>query len=367
MPTLSLYVHIPFCKRRCPYCTFYHVPKCSDSEAAFVGTLLAEVERTLGAYVEGVDIGTVYFGGGTPSIITKASWARIFGALGPYLSDNTTDEVTCEFNPEDVTLDLLDFFTAAGVNRISLGIQTMDEVAQKQLGRCSPEVNRRAIESALDRYPNVSFDVLLGVPHRGATSLERTIAELADYRPAHLSVYCLERGGDLEAGVERFFEDVDPDRTAVEYLRVCDRLEQHGYRHYEVSNFALPGFESRHNRVYWEGGDYLGLGPGAHSYVTGRRFHNPPSIDDYLARAGTGVDAGRVYDDPTAEEREMERLMLQLRTSGGVVVEGLRCSDDVVNGILEDGLAVVDGGRLMLTNRGYLVLNDIVLRLLAAC
>jgi oxygen-independent coproporphyrinogen-3 oxidase len=367
MPTLSLYLHIPFCKRRCPYCTFYHVPACSEGEGVFVDALLADVERTLEAYAEDVDIRTVYFGGGTPSSLTEASWSRIFTALRPRLSDTSTNEVTCEFNPEDVTPELLDFFTAAGVNRISLGIQTMDKKVQRRLGRCSPEINRKAIDSTLTRCSNVSFDVLLGVPQRGAASLERTMRELVEYRPAHLSVYCLERGGDAQAEVERFFEQVDPDRSAEEYLWVCQRLEGHGYRHYEVSNFALSGFESRHNRVYWEGGEYLGFGPGAHSYVGGRRFHVPPSLDDYLARAGTSSGAGRIFDDTTPDEREMERLMLELRTSSGVAVEGLRCPEDAVNGILEDELAVIDQGRLVLTNRGYLVLNDIVLRLLSAC
>jgi oxygen-independent coproporphyrinogen-3 oxidase len=219
----------------------------------------------------------------------------------------------------------------------------------------------------LARYSNVSLDVLIGVPHRTAASLARTISELADYRSTHLSVYCLERGGDLGDEVERFFDDVDPDRSADEYLQVCDRLEHNGYHHYEVSNFALAGFESRHNRVYWEGGQYLGLGPGAHSYLDGRRFHNPPSLEEYVSHA-TGVPgAGRIYDDPTVEEIETERLMLALRTSTGVALEGLRCSDSVINGILEGGFAGIDNGRLKLTNRGYLLLNEIVMRLQTEC
>lgn len=365
MPSLSLYVHIPFCQRRCPYCSFYHVPLRDHEEAAFVQAFLKELKWTLdGADVE---VRTVYFGGGTPSALSRESWSTIFGALLPYLSGDRTEEITCEVNPEDVTADLIDFFIAAGVNRLSLGIQSMDVVAQKRINRCSPAVNRTAIELSMERCGNVNFDVLLGIPGRTVESLESTIAELVDYRAAHLSVYCLEPGGDLGRDVERFFAAVDPDGSAEEYLRVCDRLEQSGYRHYEVSNFAVAGFESRHNRAYWNGGEYIGLGPGAHSYLGGRRFHNPPSLENYLEFAGDDPTAARIHDDIAAGEVETERLMLALRTAEGVSLEALRCSNRVIDDILECGLAVVANDRLTLTNRGFLVLNEIVLRLQLTC
>ena len=148
-----------------------------------------------------------------------------------------------------------------------------------------PGINRRAIDLILDRFDNVSFDVLLGVPGRTVPSLDRTISGLARLRPAHFSVYCLEPGGDMAAQVEGFFAGVDADGFADEYLIVCRRLGDGGYGHYEVSNFARPGRESRHNRVYWDGGDYLGVGPAAHSCLGGERFHNPPSLATYVESA----------------------------------------------------------------------------------
>jgi oxygen-independent coproporphyrinogen-3 oxidase len=308
---------------------------------------------------------SLYFGGGTPSVLSEAAWKRIFAAVGSRVLA-ADGEVTCEVNPEDVTVRLLDTIASLGVNRLSIGVQSMDGDAQQLLGRCPPETNRRAIHVARSRFDNVSFDLLVGVPGRGAASMNRTMDELIGYRPDHFSVYCLEPGGDVGARVDQFFEAVDPDRSAAEYLSVCERLKGAGYRHYEVSSFARPGRESAHNRVYWDGGDYLGLGPAAHSFIDGRRFHNPPSLDRYLASADKPGRNRWIFDDATDEDMELERLMLSLRTDRGVATDALSCPESTINGILEEGLGEVFGGRLKLTDRGYLLLNEIALRLAGA-
>jgi oxygen-independent coproporphyrinogen-3 oxidase len=360
MSTLSLYFHIPFCHRRCSYCSFYHVHP--HGEEAFVDALVAEISQVLDAPAGRRKVKSLYFGGGTPSVLSETSWRRIIAALGEVV-DYDGGEITCEVNPEDVTVVLADSLAHAGVNRLSLGIQSMDAEAQRLLGRCPPEANRRAVAVAGSRFDNMSFDVLLGVPERGADSLERTLDELTGYRPAHFSVYCLEPGGDVGANVERFFDAVDPDRAAAEYLRVCERLRTAGYRHYEVSNFARPGRESVHNRVYWEGGDYVGFGPAAHSFVGGRRFHNPPSLEQYLATADKPAQERWIFDETAEEAVALERLMLSLRTDGGVAMDSLSCPQATINDILKEGLAEIGSGRLRLTDRGFLLLNEIALRL----
>ena len=360
MSTLSLYFHIPFCNRRCPYCSFYHVhPR---GEEAFVDALVAETSQMLDLFPDAPRAKSLYFGGGTPSVLSAPAWRRIFDAVGSRV-EAADGEVTCEVNPEDVSVRLLDNIASLGVNRLSIGVQSMDGDAQRLLGRCPPEANRRAIHVARSRFDNLSFDVLLGVPGRGAASLDRTIDELIGYHPDHFSVYCLEPGGDVGARVDQFFEAVDPDESAAEYLSVCERLKDAGYRHYEVSSFARPGRESVHNRVYWEGGNYLGLGPAAHSCVDGRRFHNPPSLDRYLASADKPGRDRWIFDDAGDEEMELERLMLSLRTDGGVATNALSCPETTINGILKEGLGDISGGRLRLTDRGYLLLNEIALRL----
>lgn len=363
MDSLSLYVHIPFCVRHCPYCAFYHVRPAPGNESAFLEALVSEIEQTLGAAAEPIRLQTVFFGGGTPSVLAGELWSRIFDALDPYLQSPA--EVTCELNPEDVSDEMLTHFRSLGVNRISLGVQSMEAASQQLLGRCSPEANRRAIERVRRLFQNVSFDVLLGIPERDPHTLERSLRELVGCGPQHLSVYCLEPGGDLDEQAAAFFKAVDSDGVADEYLLSCDLLEGAGFRHYEVSNFALPGFESAHNRCYWNGGEYLGLGPAAHSCRNGRRFHNPPSLSRYIETAGLPPETRRIHDDPGPEGLEVERLMLGLRTDDGLEVETLHCPRGAIDAMLMDGLAAVDGGRLRLTDRGFLVLNEIVLKLLA--
>ena len=363
MNSLSLYVHIPFCVRRCPYCAFYHVRPAPGDESAFLNALVSEIEQTLGAAVGPIRLQTVFFGGGTPSVIGRDSWSRIFEALDPHLQPAA--EVTCELNPEDVRDAMLSHLRSLGVNRISLGVQSMEKASQQLLGRCSPEANRRAMERVRRVFQNVSFDVLLGIPGRDPCALERSLRQLVGYGPQHLSVYCLEPGGDLDEQAAAFFEAVDSEGVADEYLFSCDLLEGAGFRHYEVSNFALPGYESAHNRCYWNGGEYLGVGPAAHSYRNGRRFHNPPSLSRYLETAGFPPETRYIRDDPGPEGLEVERLMLGLRTADGLEVETLHCPRGAIDAMLMDGLAAVAGGRLRLTNRGFLLLNEIVLKLLS--
>jgi oxygen-independent coproporphyrinogen-3 oxidase len=366
MGDLSLYVHIPFCNRRCPYCSFYHVPASPGGQAAFVEALEEEVRTTLGRSHPRIVLRTVYIGGGTPSVLGESSWERIFSALGPYVRDGVTEEITCELNPEDVSGRLVDFLAEKGVNRVSLGVQSMDPSAQKTLKRCPPATNTKAIADVKKRFSNVGFDVLVGIPGSTTGALERSMVQLAQHGPAHFSVYCLEPGGGAAQGANEFFSAVDQDRSADEYLYVCDYLGGLGYRHYELSNFALPGWESVHNRCYWEGREYVGMGPAAHSFVDGTRFSNPPSLQWYLSREWEGSEDGRVYDTRDRSAVEIEQMMLALRTARGMPLEWARCRDDVIRDIITEGLARIESGRLMLTDRGYLVMNDVLLRLRAA-
>jgi oxygen-independent coproporphyrinogen-3 oxidase len=274
------------------------------------------------------------------------------------------EEITCELNPEDVNDRILAFLHDRGVNRISLGVQSMITRSQRILKRCGPETNTRAIESATKIFSNVNLDVLLGIPGGSLEQQKRTVERLARYQPAHFSVYCIEPGGDLAGEVDGFFSGVDPDRSVDEYLYVCDRMRGLGYVHYEVSNFALPGRESLHNRCYWAGGEYVGVGPGAHSFMDGRRYHNLPSLKTYLTEGWAGTDKIRVYDRRDSAAVETERLMLALRTSGGAPLQWAVCGDTVIRDIVSGGLARIETDRLVLSDRGYMVMNDILLRLL---
>ncbi len=359
MRQISLYIHVPFCTRRCSYCSFYHVPAGRTREDSFVEALTGEIGAAFRAIAEPVALRTVFVGGGTPTVLADDAWLRIIAAIEPWFPAGGPLEFTVEMNPEDVDPARVRFFRALGVNRASLGIQSMHAVGQKVLKRCDPDVNARAIECVRGEFDNVSFDVLLGVPKTTLADLTTTLGRLLEYEPRHLSVYGLEPGGDMSHEVERFFRAVDPDRVADEYLEVCGVLAARGYRHYEVSNFAVPGFESAHNRVYWEGGDYLGVGPAAHSSVAGRRFWNEPSLEAYLRRRGEEHIGARVADE--SGDDVIERVMLALRTDRGAPAAWFERGR--IEAFAAEGLVRVDGERVRLTGRGFLSLNDIVLRL----
>jgi oxygen-independent coproporphyrinogen-3 oxidase len=361
MRDISLYVHIPFCMRRCPYCTFYHVPHVNDYETAFVEALkreLASASETIG---EPFRCPTVFVGGGTPSVLNDRSLDQIFEAIRAHLPDAGDVEITIEANPEDVTVDLLAGLRARGVNRLSLGVQSMHPGGLSLLGRCTREANARAIDLVGSHFDNFSIDVLLGIPGGTLADLEKTMERLTDYAPPHYAVYCLEPGGVMTAGVEDFFDGVDPERAAEEYLYVCAVLAETGYGHYEVSNFARAGFESRHNQAYWKGAEYVGLGPGAHSYLAGERFYNEPSIERYLSDS-TGV-ALRCIEPRDDRERAIERRMLALRTSDGLPLDQVEGRASAVDDLVTSDLAVIVDDRLVLTDKGFLLLDEIVLRL----
>jgi oxygen-independent coproporphyrinogen-3 oxidase len=364
MRVLSLYIHTPFCTRRCSYCSFYHVPRYGADPTRFIDSLVDEMECAIDALDAAAfgGFGTVFIGGGTPSVLGRRALNRMFDALDRYTERGAVAEVTCELNPEDVDADLLALLARRGVNRVSLGVQSLEPAAQRVLKRCAPETNRRAVDLVLDRFDNVSFDVLLGIPGSTVAATADTIDELADRGPAHFSVYCLEPGGDVGNEVAAFFDGVDPERCADEYLLVCGELARRGYRHYEISNFARPGFESAHNRVYWSGRDYLGVGPGAHSSIDGVRFHNAPSISQYLSLGGADRIAARVVDPVGRDGRDLERTMLALRTDSGMPLSWARCGRGEIDALVENGLARIADERLVLTDRGFLVANDIVLR-----
>ncbi|UCG50826.1 MAG: radical SAM family heme chaperone HemW [Candidatus Latescibacterota bacterium] len=363
MRTVSLYVHIPFCERRCPYCTFYHVPKTDRAmETRLVEGLIGEFR------IAGADLGrqfqipTVYFGGGTPSLLDHRSFEILIDEISPFLTAGSV-EITVESNPEDVNERLMQNLSGIGVNRLSLGIQSMSSRAQNVLKRCTPRSNEQAVRIAKRYFQNISLDLLLGIPGGTARELEESLAAVDRFEPQHVSVYCLEPGGVIPPDTDDFFDRVDMERAADEYLLVCDRLRTRGFGHYEVSNFARSGFESRHNKVYWNGGEYLGIGPSAHSFIEGERYSNVPSIDQYLAEWPMFPRTVRRHEVRGETERRLEEIMLDLRTSVGTPLDRLKCNPRLVDELVDEDLASIVEERLVLTDRGYLVLNEIVHRL----
>jgi oxygen-independent coproporphyrinogen-3 oxidase len=365
MPTAGLYVHVPFCARKCLYCDFESV-----ATLARIPDYLDAVEREARRRAREVDaVDTVYVGGGTPSVLGPARLARLLETLLATFAIRPGAEVTVELNPDDVTADLLAALEGAGVNRLSVGVQSFDDEALRALGRRHDAAGaRRAIGLVRSRgFSNLSLDLMFGWRGQRAAAHRRDLVEALAFEPEHLSCYQLtvERGGKAPFAARLAAGD-DPRASEAAQRRLFvathETLTGRGYEHYEVSNFtrARPGFRSRHNERYWSHGPYLGLGPAAHSFDGARRRSwNAPSLDEYLEGRG----GAETLDD---EQLLLERLMLGFRTSRGVEEAALAAIPGWERGVerlVARGLCRREAGRLAPTVAGLLVADALPLEL----
>ncbi|WP_419074936.1 radical SAM family heme chaperone HemW [Ruthenibacterium lactatiformans] len=358
----GLYIHIPYCRSKCRYCDFYSTPCPDGVPEAYIDALCREMDRFSPCGSTPLRPDTLYFGGGTPSLLTPAQAARLIRAAGPV----PDAEITLEANPETVTPERLAAFRRAGVNRLSLGIQTARDDSLARLGRRHTAAqSRRALGMAVQAgFTDISGDLMLALPAYTMAELDETIALLAESGCTHISGYLLKIEPNTVFGKRPPEALPDDDAAADFYLAAVEKLAALGYAQYEISNFARPGFESRHNRIYWDCGDYLGLGPAAHSCMGGKRFATPAGTAAFLA-------APAVYE-PQGECTAEDYIMLQLRLSRGLSLSALRARYGVsfsseklrfLQTLAEHGLAVFDGSVLRLTPRGMLVQNSILCEL----
>ena len=299
--SLGLYLHIPYCFSKCRYCDFYSAPGQRGVPTQYVDALLRELARF--APEAPLHPDTIYFGGGTPSLLSPADAARLIAAAAPAPGA----EITLEANPETVTEQTLCGFREAGVNRISFGVQSARDSQLKTLGRPHTARQARAAFAAARRagFTNISGDIMLALPHYTQAEFDETLELIAEGGATHISAYLLKIEPDSAFGRHPPEGLPSPDEAADFYLYAVEHLEHHGYRQYEISNFAKPGYEGRHNLIYWDCGDYLGLGPAAHSCMGGRRFYYPSDTEAFLNdKAAPVMDGGCGAED---------YLILQLR------------------------------------------------------
>ena len=358
----GLYIHIPYCRSKCRYCDFYSTPCPDGVPEAYIDALCREMDRFSPCGSTPLRPDTLYFGGGMPSLLTPAQAARLIRAAGPVPGA----EITLEANPETVTPERVAAFRRAGVNRLSLGIQTARDDSLARLGRRHTAAqSRRALGMAVQAgFTDISGDLMLALPAYTMAELDETIALLAESGCTHISGYLLKIEPNTVFGKCPPEALPGDDAAADFYLAAVEKLAALGYAQYEISNFARPGFESRHNRIYWDCGDYLGLGPAAHSCMGGKRFATPAGTAAFLA-------APAVYE-PQGECTAEDYIMLQLRLSRGLSLSALRARYGVsfsseklrfLQTLAEHGLAVFDGSVLRLTPRGMLVQNSILCEL----
>jgi len=372
---LSLYIHVPFCVQKCSYCGFYSTQYSHTSAEQFVSAL--EQEAALSQLlVDHRTFDSVYIGGGTPTTLHPDQLERLFRTARSF-SVARDAEFTVEANPDSLSKDHLRIMLNHDVTRLSLGIQAFSDPVLRFLGRPhSSEQGKAAFRMARDAgFANVGIDLIYGIPGQTVVQWEECIEQAVSLRPQHVSAYSLslDEGSrftnDADAG--RFFLQ-DDDHTAFLYERAVLLLAQAGYARYEISNFSLPGFESRHNMNYWERGEYLGLGPGAWSFLGGRRTATIADIVDYARIISLGRPAVDAAEDIGIESAARETILLGLRTMRGLDLERFerefgpelrRRLDANVNAVHKAGLCLQSGGRLRLTERGILLSNEALARL----
>ncbi len=363
-----LYIHIPFCKSKCLFCSFVIAVGKEHRTDAYLDALAKEAGLYRGAALE-----TVYIGGGTPTFLSTDQLKRLFGIIKENFTLADDAEITIEANPENIEFEKATVLKSLGVNRISLGVQSLNEKYLQFLGR-SHNVNdvHAAFEILRNtKFDNINLDLMFSFPGQSLDELTDDVEKITSFNSEHLSLYTLM----IEEKSRFFAQNIKLESGELrgrQYAHVVRLLEKKKFRQYEVSNFAKPQRESRHNSIYWQGGNYIGLGVGAHSHSYGKRFWNVSSLMTYLSRLEKGESPVEDFERLTIEQQFVETLLFGLRMIKGVDVYELekrfgwmlpedkkgRLREFVKSGFLSD-----DGRRIKTTLKGRLILDELCTRL----
>ncbi len=372
---LGLYVHVPFCTEKCHYCAFNTAPMNDAAMARFLVALARELDLLADLpWARDVGIATVFFGGGTPSLLTGDEMHSVMARLRAIFHVDPAAEVSVECNPESVDPAKLAAYRAAGVTRISLGVQALDDAVLPRLGRLHAAADARAAFQAVRDagVDNVSVDIMYGLPGADPAAFARGVDAVLDWGPEHLSAY----GLSLDAGSAWGSQGVSglpaEETVIAQYWTVARAAAERGYEHYEISNYARPGFRSRHNLTYWRAAEYLACGPGACGFIGDVRYGNVKPVTRYCGTLEAGSLPVETSETLTERQRLAERLILGLRTSDGVPAAWLderRRGDGPLSARLdgwrEQGLlADTAEGRIRLTERGFLLSDALFVELL---
>lgn len=376
MKELGIYVHIPFCKRKCNYCDFVSCTRIEMQEK-YVESLLKEIEYYKNKITEegrnNFKVTTIYFGGGTPSIINERYIVHILNTIKINFMVDVNAEITIEVNPGTVTREKILMYKRAGINRISIGLQSTDDRILKELGRIHNfdeflETYRIVRES---EFENVNIDLMLGLPNQDNNLLIKSIEKVISLDPEHVSIYSLilEEGTKYKELVDKGELILPSDEKERDmYWKTKEYLESEGYNHYEISNFAKKGYESKHNSSCWEQEDYLGFGVAAHSYFCNKRYNNTDDIDIYIENINRekfedNVTINEIQDD---NDKMKEYMLLSLRKIEGVSISKFKTKfinnplylyRDKIEKLVNNELIEVDLDNIKLTKKGIDLAN----------
>jgi oxygen-independent coproporphyrinogen-3 oxidase len=373
----GLYIHIPFCVRKCLYCDFYSLPtgrgpvpeRLTGVDAGRQPDFLRALARELDQVPDDFHPQTVFIGGGTPTELSDRDFEDLFRIIHERIDMSGVTEWTCESNPGTLTERKVDIMLASGVNRVSLGVQSLTPTVLEFLGRIhSPEEAVHGYQLLRRKgVANINLDLMYGIPGQTMEMIESDLTAAVGLGPDHIACYCLifEDGTPLtELRDKGYLKEVDDDTELVQYRRVRELLTSGGYEHYEISNYARPGFQSEHNKLYWGAGEYIGCGPSAHSHWRGRRFGNIRNLEEYNRRMLTGESVLQFEEQLSPEARAREALVMYLRRLGGVSREEFRqatgfdyqamCRDEI-EWLQKIGMIEITDARLRLTAEGVFV------------
>lgn len=370
---MNVYIHVPWCAGKCIYCDFYSVVSrqipWDDYSRALTAEFKARCSRTAG------DDYTLYIGGGTPSLMPEAPFFEITEVVTGILGRPV--EFTVEVNPDDVTPEKADMWRRAGVNRVSMGVQSLVDAELRNIGRRHDSARaRRAYDILRNVFSNVSLDLMFGLPGQTLNSLRDSIEGFIEMRPEHISAYSLMY--EERTRITRMLKcgeisETDEDVSVEMFRMINGLLADAGYDQYEISNYSLPGFRSRHNSAYWEGKEYVGLGPGAHSYDgKSMRSSNAADVKEYIRCWLAGRPAHKEEEWLGADELREEMILTRLRTSEGLSLDdfetrfGPKAKEELMmkaQPFLTEGILALKGCELALTKDGIMVSDEIIVEL----
>ena len=373
---LSLYIHIPFCLSKCNYCAFTSIVAGESAKNDYVDSLIQEIKFRAKEYSGLYEVQTIYIGGGTPSVLADGLVAQILSTVYMNFVVNNNAEVTIEVNPSSLTELKAKEYLNAGITRVSMGLQSAQTKHLKNLGRLH---TKETFATAVDMLKsagitNISGDVILGLPNQTEKEVTETIEFLANLQTKHISIYMLEVEAGTKFGIlaEQNLLPLPTETETINLYKTAKiALEKTGYNRYEISNFAKSGFESVHNQVYWNRGEYLGFGASAHSFINGTRFANTANVNEYTSYLKKKEIPLEYKDNLTEEEEKEETIMLSLRTKNGIDLVDfskkfgktlLETKKEVIADLVKDGFLSTDKDytRLFATDKGFMVLNKII-------
>lgn len=367
MKKFGIYIHVPFCESKCPYCDFYSRPPkgAGKDKNEYIREYTAGVKSRLVSYAKiygdrAVD--TIYFGGGTPSVLGADALSDILSEIKNLYKVSENAEITCEANPCSVDEEFFTKLKSSGFNRLSMGLQSANEDELKLLGRqhTAEEAAEKVRLAQKVGFDNISLDLMIALPNQTKEKLKNSIDFCASLNVQHISSYILKVEENTVFG-KKGVQTLGDEETADMYLLMVSELEKHGYKQYEISNFAKENFEARHNTRYWRDEEYLGIGPAAHSFMDGKRFYFERSLADFLSGKNP-------TEDGSGGDIE-EKIMLKLRLTEGIserdlisFEDGKAVFDKLMKAakLLPKNLIKIDNGTVSLTAEGFLVSNSVI-------